>query len=391
MTHPQLLDSAQSTHGLDRVHYFPRQLLTADDMAAEQRYFQEKLRRHNRFLHGWGVVCGLEVRPAPTDDAPWRVHIDAGLALGPYGDEVHVPKAMFLDLARCGAGTTTDPCAPNRLQRPGSATSESPVFIAIKYAECVARPVQVLPSGCACDESACEYSRIRDSFQIECLSELPASHQSDETSLSLCDYIATQQLMPFLSSPTDAWVVLARVDLPSDSTAALAADQINNFVRRQLYSTAVLQEMVITCCCEDAPPEPPTPVQVIETVPADGETVSQPDSILIKFNQKLNLDTVKTDSIEVIYHGVGGGAGGVPYTPYDDRVSGTLLYNLTNTEEVEIRFSPENSFFVGGRSPNYTVIVRGSGKNAIEGENGMQLDGNNDGIPGEDYTISFDM
>jgi hypothetical protein len=119
-----LLDSAQSTHGLDRVHYFPRQLLTADDMAAEQRYFQEKLRRHNRFLHGWGVVCGLEVRPAPTDDAPWRVHIDAGLALGPYGDEVHVPKAMFLDLARCGAGTTTDPCAPNRLQRPGSATSE---------------------------------------------------------------------------------------------------------------------------------------------------------------------------------------------------------------------------------------------------------------------------
>jgi len=399
VTNPQLLDSAQSTHGLDRVHYFPRQLLTADDMAAEQRYFQEKLRRHNRFLHGWGVVCGLEVSPAPTDDAPWRVQIAAGLALGPYGDEVYVPKTVFLDLARCGAGTTTDPCAPNQLQRPGSITSAGPVFIAIKYAECVARPVQVLPSGCACDASACEYSRIRDSFQIECLTELPASHQSDETSLSLCDYIATQQLMPFLSSPTDAWVVLTRVDLPSDSTAALTAAQINNFVRRQLYSTAVLQDMIIACCCEDAPPEPPTPVQVTETFPADGETVSSPNSIWIRFSQKLNLATMKTDSIEITHYGTGGGAGGFGAYTTENKVQGELLYNLTNTEEVEVQFrpikpdNPNNPLFPIGKPPggehNYTVIVRGSGENAIEGENGMQLDGNNDGIPGEDYTFSF--
>src|SRR5947209_10205738 len=49
---------------LERVHFFPRQLLTADDMDAEQHYFRQKLRRHTRFLHGWGVVCGCEVKPA---------------------------------------------------------------------------------------------------------------------------------------------------------------------------------------------------------------------------------------------------------------------------------------------------------------------------------------
>jgi hypothetical protein len=44
---------------LERVKYFSRQLLTADDMTADQDYFRNKMRRHNRYLHGWGVVCGM--------------------------------------------------------------------------------------------------------------------------------------------------------------------------------------------------------------------------------------------------------------------------------------------------------------------------------------------
>jgi hypothetical protein len=259
VTNAHLIDCVHPGQGLDRVHYFPRQLLTADDMVAEQRYFREKLRRHNRFLHGWGVVCGLEVRPAPTDDAPWRVQITSGMALGPYGDDIYVSESVFLDLARCGPGTTTDPCTPNQLRRPDTATTGGPVFVAITYAECVARPVQVMPAGCACDEAACEYSRIRDSFRVECLPELPASHQPGEASPSLCDFINTPQLVPCLPCPPDTWVVLAQVELPASPATHLAAAQINNFVRRQLYSTAVLQEMVIACCCEETPPTTPPP------------------------------------------------------------------------------------------------------------------------------------
>ena len=46
---------------LERVKYFQRQLLTVDDMVTDQEYFRQKMRRHNRFLHGWGVVCGFDV------------------------------------------------------------------------------------------------------------------------------------------------------------------------------------------------------------------------------------------------------------------------------------------------------------------------------------------
>ena len=81
---------------MERVRYFTRQLITPDDLTLEQEYFRNKLRRHNRFLHGWGVVCGCIVRPAynpssGTND-PWMVRISPGYVLGPYGDEILVER-----------------------------------------------------------------------------------------------------------------------------------------------------------------------------------------------------------------------------------------------------------------------------------------------------------
>ena len=92
----QLVECLQpERRALERVNYFPRQLLTVDDMETERDYFLQKLRRHNRFLHGWGVVCGLEVTASPIPDMPWQVQITLGYAIGPYGDEIYVAKPVF--------------------------------------------------------------------------------------------------------------------------------------------------------------------------------------------------------------------------------------------------------------------------------------------------------
>ena len=45
----------------DRLNYFYGQMLSAQDFKSEQQYFREKLKLHNRCLHGYGVVCGLSV------------------------------------------------------------------------------------------------------------------------------------------------------------------------------------------------------------------------------------------------------------------------------------------------------------------------------------------
>ena len=51
-----------------RLNYFYGQMLGAADFRAEQDYFREKMKLHNRCLHGYGVVCGLRVTPVPIDE-----------------------------------------------------------------------------------------------------------------------------------------------------------------------------------------------------------------------------------------------------------------------------------------------------------------------------------
>lgn len=57
-----------------RLKYFYGQMLGAADFQTEQDFFREKLKLHNRCLHGYGVVCGLAVipKPMPEDCDPPR-------------------------------------------------------------------------------------------------------------------------------------------------------------------------------------------------------------------------------------------------------------------------------------------------------------------------------
>ena len=258
----QTLDCFQPALGkLERVKYFNRMLLTAEDMRTDQDFVLQKLRRHNRFLHGWGVVCGLAVKAAPTTALPWRVQIGEGYALGPFGDEIFVGQPVFLDLANCGPGAATNPCEPGLMldTRPAGGPS---VYVAIKYAECRARPVLAMPGGCGCDDEACEYSRIRDSFSLECLADYPASHTPDRDAPTLCEIASGRRLLTCMPCPAEPWVVLAKVTLPASRGTQVAETGIDNKppIRRLVFSTALIQQQVINCCCGDGDDhEPPTP------------------------------------------------------------------------------------------------------------------------------------
>ena len=86
---------------LPQPRYFPRQVVTADDLTADQEYFRERLRRHNRMLHGCGVIEGLRVAIDYDDSGSQVVHLDCGAAIDPIGEEILVPRdasAPVLDL-----------------------------------------------------------------------------------------------------------------------------------------------------------------------------------------------------------------------------------------------------------------------------------------------------
>ena len=50
---------------LTRLRYFHGRGLSALDLRREQTFHLEKHRLHNRLLHGWGIVCGLDIGVVP--------------------------------------------------------------------------------------------------------------------------------------------------------------------------------------------------------------------------------------------------------------------------------------------------------------------------------------
>ncbi len=76
---------------LTRPSFFTGQLLDAAALQAEQDYHREKLRRHNRRLHGFGVVSGLGVHVETTSDPDGgRIIVDPGYAIDACGEEIAV-------------------------------------------------------------------------------------------------------------------------------------------------------------------------------------------------------------------------------------------------------------------------------------------------------------
>lgn len=359
---------------LERVRYFSRQLLTADDMTADQEYFRAKMRRHNRYLHGWGVVCGMLVSVAPANDRPWQVQIGSGYALGPYGDEIYIPEPVLLDLAECGPGAVTDPCDPGTLLRRNQSRNGEVVFIAVRYEECYSRPVRVMPGGCGCQDQACETSRVRDSFEIDCLEELPASHQP-QTTPSICELLSGRRLALCPPCPADPWVVLAQVTLPVAGGTPLAQTQIDNFVRRQLFSTAAIQDQVIRCCCTAIERRP---ARVTSINPPAGATFTSantvPPAIVATFSKNLQAQTVNASTFQVLRFVPG--AAGVA-------LAGSVTYDDGNRSA---QFTPATPMTVPGI---YQITLAGSGPSPILDSDNLALDGNDDGQPGGNFISQF--
>jgi hypothetical protein len=77
----------QGLRCMERPRYFAGQLLTETELNSEQEYVRAKQRLHNRYLHGSGVVCGLQVVCSDCDG--W-VTIKEGYAIDPCGNDVIV-------------------------------------------------------------------------------------------------------------------------------------------------------------------------------------------------------------------------------------------------------------------------------------------------------------
>jgi hypothetical protein len=127
----------EQSFGEKRPRYFDGELLTAETFQAEQQYFRYKLRRHNRFLHGQGIVTGLEL-DASQDARSTCLVISPGYAISPEGEELILTQSLHLAIT----------------------SQRSPQYVTLQYAERETDPIIAVGSD------ATAPSRIEDRVLI---------------------------------------------------------------------------------------------------------------------------------------------------------------------------------------------------------------------------------
>ncbi|MGB8769091.1 MAG: hypothetical protein WCC92_05730 [Candidatus Korobacteraceae bacterium] len=145
---------------LDRTRFFAGQLLSEADLNNEQSYWLAKGRLHNRFLHGWGVVCGMQVVCSECDG--W-VTVKSGYAIDPCGNDIIVCADQAFNVIKaiqscCNATKQPTPnCSPLRYTpSPECQGSTQEWCITIQYQEQPSRLVTPLTaatsqsSSCGC-------------------------------------------------------------------------------------------------------------------------------------------------------------------------------------------------------------------------------------------------
>ncbi|MEV4937451.1 hypothetical protein [Streptomyces zaomyceticus] len=208
----------------ERPRWFSGQLVGPADLTQSNHWAIERRRRHNRLLHGWGLVCGADVSPARTADGsavPGTVDIAPGALLAPQGDEIAMDEPVRVDarsLAPAGTGGPLDP--------------DHTYYLAVRYHEELSGAVQTV--GSETDED-CAYSRIRESFELGLLDALPEIY-------TMAPPTGPTGGRPCPPVTTEGWVVLAGLKVPA--TGAVAVDDSPRRFVPLAQSAEVQQELL---------------------------------------------------------------------------------------------------------------------------------------------------
>jgi len=162
-----------------RNHYFFGKLLDQYHFELETDYHIYMRRLAHRFISGYGVVCGLDVKPAC--DADNAIVVTPGFAIDRHGNEIIVEEP-------------TRPIAiPGELMpkhkpvgQKAAHAEEAHAHVVICYHECASEPTPVFAGDC-CQQERCKPGVIRERYRIEFR---PGCAPASSAELSIPDVIS---------------------------------------------------------------------------------------------------------------------------------------------------------------------------------------------------------
>jgi hypothetical protein len=147
---------------LERNRYFTGKFMTARDFRDEQDYIRGRQHLHNRMMHGWGIVSGLEVIPNPNKDCQsTTVKVRSGMALDCCGREVILlTDAVFKVPIPAGSGS------PNGIENQDKKDPHEERLLCLYYGE---QPIESMPAiydDTGVDANGQQANRIRETASM---------------------------------------------------------------------------------------------------------------------------------------------------------------------------------------------------------------------------------
>ncbi len=280
-----------------RNHYYTGKLLTKRDLEDEQRYLMDKMRLHHLALHGWGVVCGLKVKPHPYCPDR-RIMVEPGLAIDSCGREIRVLCEVELELPGPDAQPkTTEPRPPEPDSKTAGMswdTEQSPqrqdrqqdqskhqyqqeeprnhrqrdepqeecepeldLYVCLRYAECEQEFSPAPFDECACRQDGQQPNRICEAYQLVVMTEKPEGLDCDKLRRERCEIDDCIALYETMLNPCPA-------PMPSDCLPlavirnyrpgqVVTEEMIDNWECRPLLPSVTLLDQLIRCILEKLP------------------------------------------------------------------------------------------------------------------------------------------
>lgn len=246
-----------------RVNYTLGMIIGADDLRQDQRYLTARDERHQRSLHGWGVVSGLDVDVDPDD----RLRVNPGLAVDGIGRGICLESPQCADLLAWLNAHAADV----------ETSSPVDVWVLLCHDTCETELLPVPSGPCQSLDDSLAASRVVDSFALELSLTEPGPRQDraqpsfvdvmtkliddnadiDDKRHALHSFVAQRGVEPAYAGPClnatgDPCVPLGRITLDLDldgdtivfATAPTSTDVVMS-ERPIMLSSTFLQEWLL--------------------------------------------------------------------------------------------------------------------------------------------------
>ena len=141
------------------LQYHFGMLLGVDDLESAQAYPRGKMRLHNAWLHGEGVVWGFGVSFNTSN----QLSVAPGLALDAAGHELHLESVACLDVGKWFGLHKDDP----GLNATDSGTGKKfTAHVVASFKACLTRPVPSIAETCVGSGGDVAYSRVFETVDL---------------------------------------------------------------------------------------------------------------------------------------------------------------------------------------------------------------------------------